>query len=37
LADEIEVVVEENVLRKFKVLQEGKQDVPAFEERSPRC
>jgi hypothetical protein len=37
LADEIEVVVEENVLRTFKVLQEGKQDVPAFEERSPRC
>jgi hypothetical protein len=31
LADEIEAVVEENVLRTFKVLQEGKQDVPAFE------
>jgi hypothetical protein len=31
LADEIEAVVEENVLRMFKVLQEGKQDVPAFE------
>ena len=29
--------VEENVLWTFKVLQEGKQDVPAFEERSPRC
>ena len=31
LADEIEAVVQENVLRTFKVLQEGKQDVPAFE------
>jgi hypothetical protein len=31
LADEIEAAVEENVLRTFKVLQEGKQDVPAFE------
>ena len=31
LADEIEAVVEESVLRTFKVLQEGKQDVPAFE------
>jgi hypothetical protein len=31
LADEIEAVVEENVLRTFKVLQESKQDVPAFE------
>jgi hypothetical protein len=31
LADEIEAVVEENVLRTFKVLQEGNQDVPAFE------
>ena len=31
LADEIEAVVEENVLWTFKVLQEGKQDVPAFE------
>ncbi len=31
LADEIEAVVEENVLKTFKVLQEGKQDVPAFE------
>ena len=31
LADQIEAVVEENVLRTFKVLQEGKQDLPAFE------
>ena len=31
LADEIETVVEGNVLKTFKVLQEGKQDVPAFE------
>jgi hypothetical protein len=31
LADEIEAVVQENVLNTFKVLQEGKQDVPAFE------
>lgn len=31
LADEIEAAVEENVLRTFKVLQEGKQDIPAFE------
>jgi hypothetical protein len=31
LADEIEVAVEENALRTFKVLQEGKQDIPAFE------
>jgi hypothetical protein len=31
LADQIEAVVEENVLRTFKVLQEGKQDIPAFE------
>lgn len=31
MADEIEAVVEENVLWTFKVLQEGKQDVPAFE------
>jgi hypothetical protein len=31
LADEIEAAVEENVLRTFKVLEEGKQDIPAFE------
>ena len=31
LADEIQAVVQENVLRTFKVLEEGKQDVPAFE------
>jgi hypothetical protein len=31
LADEIKMVAEENVLSTFKVLQEGKQDVPAFE------
>jgi tetratricopeptide (TPR) repeat protein len=31
LADEIEAVVEENVLKTFEVLQQGKQDVPAFE------
>jgi hypothetical protein len=31
LADEIQAVVRENVLRTFKVLEEGKQDVPAFE------
>jgi hypothetical protein len=31
LADEIEAIVQENVLRTFKVLKEGKQDVPAFE------
>ena len=31
LADEIEAAVEENVLRTFKVLQEGQQDLPAFE------
>jgi hypothetical protein len=30
-ADEIEAMVEENVLRTFNVLQEGKQDVPSFE------
>jgi hypothetical protein len=31
LADEIDAAVEENVLRTFKVLEEGKQDIPAFE------
>jgi phosphoribosylanthranilate isomerase len=31
LAGQIEEAVEENVLRTFKVLQEGNQDVPAFE------
>jgi hypothetical protein len=31
LADEIEAILQENVLRTFKVLKEGKQDVPAFE------
>jgi hypothetical protein len=31
LADKIEAVVQENVLRTFKLLQEGQQDVHAFE------
>jgi hypothetical protein len=31
LAEEIQAVVQENVLRTFKVLKDGKQDVPAFE------
>ena len=31
LAGQIEEAVEENVLRTFRVLQEGNQDVPAFE------
>jgi hypothetical protein len=31
LADKIEAVVQENVLRTFKLLKEGNQDVPSFE------